>query len=382
MPSRKKDNLHVLFILLCWLGINISTEREGLKICKFLYPILAHLAIIDVIAIYIVHFSFTFEDFKLNLAHATLYIISLALWYAMYKRRESLKEIFPALMKISKTSSLSGCKYYILHIALSLNFLFIIIFGSILIYFMNRTEDANFFCSLMSYHIWEVCEPTEVGRIYIFVQNLLLTILSPLFSNVVAILYTCLCYRCSLLLSRYRSRIEMIISQEKYCTVTPKLGRMYLDIAKVIDEVQNVFSLPALFSYIITFMQSFIVFVRLLLNAKEGQSYLLISEHLCLHIPSCIFTLLIPFYATQVAIEMKKITNLFHRLYENMTLKSHICTTENLFIGEILKKSIPVTLSAWEMIEFSDNIVLTAVGTFLTYALLILNIEKAQKSVN
>lgn len=95
-----------------------------------------------------------------------------------------------------------------------------------------------------------------------------------------------------------------------------------------------------------------------------------------MHIPAGIFTFVIPAYGSQVTSEMNKNKLLFHRIAECIVFKhDNRANLKNLEVLETLYNVTPVAFSTYEIVTFSGSSILAALGTFLTYGLLVVNLN-------
>lgn len=372
------DSMKILLRMLSCLGIDAfgSTYQPCLvfKAFKYFYPLYACIVNLLSISMFLYHVSIDKSMVKTNVAYSVICCLSLFLWHVVYRKKQSLQDInkkFEDLRKSSKEILMHNFpKTCVIRSLLIINFSLIFV-NSILILLDSKYKDLV--CAVLSYHKWTKCG--LYGKLYIFILTSSLNFTTSSFTNIISILYCFLCYRCSVILIQFRKRMESIQNSMQYYKLQNKLGREYLELVQFIRKVQSLLSLPSLLILIISFMQAFISLARIMLNPRELNSFLL-AEHVCVHIPTGIFTFLIPAYGSQITREMNKNKLLFHRISESIVFKhDNRASLKNLEVLEMLYKVTPVIFSAYEMVQFSGSTILAALGTLLTYGLLILNLN-------
>lgn len=373
------DSMKILLRVLYCLGIDAfgSSYQPCLifKVFKYLYPLYACIVILLVTTMSLHHVSIDSSMFKTNVTYSIICWLSLFLWHVVYRRKKSLQDInkkFGELRKFSKEMlSYNLPKSCFIRSLLIINFCLIFL-SSFTIFFESKYLDHN--CLIMSYHKLKKCG--LVGKLYLFIFSSSVSFVASSFTNLISILYCVMCYRCSVMLIRFRKRMKSIQNSMEYYKLQNKLGREYLELIQLIRKVQSLLSLPSLLILIISFMQAFISLARIMLNSSEELISFIILEHICVHIPTGIFTFVIPAYGSQITREMNKNKMSFHRMSEFIVFKhDDRASLKNLELLETLYKVTPVTFSAYEMVQFSGSTILAALGTLLTYGLLVLNIN-------
>lgn len=217
-------------------------------------------------------------------------------------------------------------------------------------------SEADYFCQIFSYHTWTKCKDGFLNRLYIFIVVIVVHFVSSTFINIIAFFYCQLCSRCSFLLRKYRESFRRILHIKNFKKVETDMAQEYFNILNLIESIEHVFSLPSLLLLMICFMQAFVSFSRFMVTSNRELTNFFLIEHLCLHVPTGIFTFLIPFYAAQVKQEMEQNKLFFNKLHDSILLNpENLANKRYLLILQALENRLPVTLTAWEMIGFTGS---------------------------
>lgn len=376
--TNTKDSLQVMFKVLSFLDLSIFKCSPSncilVPFTRHLFPIFAHVIVLDVAVMFTGHMKYDLSTAKTNTAYIVLCILSLIVWHVLYKKRKAMGNVYESLRNISRIYSMSdvpkACSIKII-------LFFVCTLFTVAIISFVLFEDAAYFCRIFSYHVWNNCDISPVGRIYVFIKAFGINAIAVLFTIDVAFFYCLVCYRCSSLLEKYRKRVEEITKSSSYHLLEPKLGKDYQDLIQIVENIQSMFSLPTLLVFLISFMHGFISLARFMIFPDKETTLFFMIEHFIFHIPTAFFTLLIPFFAAQVSKEMALTKAEFNRMYEKMSFHSDVLRNRKSYlILTTLKDMLTITLSAWDMIEFTGTTIPSVLGTFITYGLLILNINR------
>lgn len=378
--SKEVDSYQALFRTLSYLGIYVLDFKPPSlvgRLCRYIYPVLAHIVIADITIAISFRLAISSLGWQLNLAYGIVCLLTLLLWHILHRRKKLLVHIFISLKNISKEFSISDVpRQEFVKCLMVFNFMLSLIFSCLVLFMLHTSEQAHLYCLLLTYNIWKKCERTFLCSINVFLKVTEATFVTPIFSNLVSLLYCCLCYRCSVLLIRYRKKIQDIISSKKYYKLDIKLGSKYQELIAIIDKIQTAFSLPSMIIFSVSFMQAFVLFARFLLHTKRELQFMLMIEHICIHFPPGILAFVIPACASQVSTQMKRNQVAFQRIYENETFRRDLCiSSDHISVVKILRDALPTTLLAGNIIKFSSSIVPSVLGSLLTYGLLVLNVN-------
>lgn len=378
--SNKIDSFQVLFNALSYVGVHaleVKPLNLSSRLVRYIYPLLANIFIVDFTITVILSLSYSSRGWQITLAYLILSLLTLALWHIMYRKKPLLARIFIDLKKVSEDFSVSDVPRQIfIKIYVVVNFMLSLIFVCLALYMLYTSEQTNLYCVVLSYNIWQKCERTFPCTMILFLKTTEISFVTPIFSNLVSFMYCCLCYRSSALLVQYKRTVEDIISSKTYYKLDTKLESKYHELKGIIDKIQNAFSLPIMIAFSVSFMQAFVLFARFLLHTERELQLMLMIEHICLHFPSGILTFFTAAFAAQVSTQMKRNQAAFQRIYENETFRPVArISSKNLCVIMNLRDSLPLTLSAGDIIEFSGSIVPSVLGSLLTYGLLVLNVN-------
>lgn len=375
--SKTSDSLEILFQILIWLGIAKSNDSESSvsikKILRFTYPLLAHVITLDIAFICIIHIKYSDINAQVVVAYIFVSVLMLLVWYLMKKKSKALKILFKILRKISEDQKVSNKpRSSLLVILLIFNILLLVSYSSSFILFPT---EIDYMCKFYFYNIEEMCSQTFPNQIYIFLKTFFAR-MPPFANNIIAFVYCCLCYRCTALLRNFRERIQKVDFLKEDTIFLRNLVLQYQNLHDAVISLQHTFAVPSLLILIASFIGAFIVLARFILYPEEEVTVFYMIEHLCVNIPAASFTFIMPVYAAQVSREMIENRAMFHRLYEYIVFHSLDSTShENLHVLSVLKRIKPVQLSGCNMVEFTGGTIPAALGTLITYGLLILNLN-------
>lgn len=375
--SKIRDSLEILFRILIWLGITEDGDSGSTnfikKTLRFTYPLLAHLITVDIAFICIIHIKYTDINPQVIAAYIFVTVLVLLMWYSMHRKGKALKKLFRTLKKMSEDQKVSNKpRSSLLVILLTLNILLLFLYSSSFILLPTETD---YMCTFYFYNIKEMCSQTVPNQIYLSLKSFF-TRMPAFYNNVIAFVYCCLCYRCTALLLNFRERIQKIDFSKADVLFLRNLFLQYQNLHEAVIYLQNIFALPSLLVLIVSFIDAFILLARFLLYFDEEVTLFYMIEHLCVNIPSASLIFVMPAYAAQVSNEMTENRATFHRVYEHIIFHTLDSTSEeNLRVLSILKRIKPVQLSGWNMVEFTGGTIPAALGTLITYGLLILNLN-------
>lgn len=377
--TARQDTLRILFRVIGCLDIRIFKSFKNCslltQLIKHIYPILSHLIVLHITIVFAIHMIETMYSLKTDVAFLIVNGFSLFVWHLLHRKRKTLKIIYNKLQKYSKHYMISDFKESCaIRMLLSVDCVLVITASSAYVMFDN---DAKDYCIILSCYSWTECDTSFIGRLYIFSTVIFTHIVTSLFSNIIAMLYCVLCYRCSKLLCQYRQRVQAITHSKSQHSLESQLGTEYLNLLQIVEDIQLVFSLPSLLVFLISFMHAFISLGDFMLQPGKSDSYFFLAQQLCLHIPSGICTMTIPVYAAKIHTEMIRIKTVFQRMFENMNfLSTKTRNQKQYLILSTLKDVLILKMSAWDMIEFTGTTVPAVLGTFITYGLLVLNVRQ------
>lgn len=377
--SRAKDNLVVLSKVLTWLGIDTSEKAELeqvsyiKKIIGHLYPLFLFVTAVDMMAMFAIEYGMYREDAidtKVNSAHIVESIIAVCLWISLYFKRSALKTLLDNLSVVSDVR-----KPNLIYIVISfvINLLIILGYICVSIYMVYSTEDGNEYCAFYYYRLVDSCHHGVLHYLFVFMKTVSMCCGSTFFCCMISIIFCVICCRCSAMLSKYRDDTENIILMESFSLLQPSLSSKYTCMCSTIRQVQQSFSFASFSVLLANFIQAFILLGSCFKGIK--MSSLDIIESVFTVAPSFVLCLLVPACAAQISIEMQKNQEVFGHLYEIIVFRSGVQFI-NIKVAKVLKQTLIITLSAWDMTSFSSSVLPAVIGTLLTYGLLILNIDK------
>lgn len=378
--SSSMDSIEVLSMLFNGLGLETYKTTENCSVRsyhlarKFIFPLLLYISVID----YVIMMGFSVilekEDLKSNVSYMFGSVVVFLLWHTLYSKRSQLRNL---LLRLKSTQRNNGPKGIYIKLLIILNIFNYITYACIVMC-MTLIEPDGLNCGFFYYYIVEYCETKPFNIFYLFVKIFIFALPEP-FNCLCSILFCASCYRCRVLLSNFRQKIEKIILKKSYLLLKPRIYEEYSDVCAVIREVQEVFSFASLLMFLVNLVRAF----NLMITVWNGSISDLneIWDAVFVIIPEIVFCFMIPFSAAQITIEMKKNKNTFSEFYKNLNLCGDI-EKINLKVLENLKETEPIVITAWEMVEFSVTLIPSIIGGFMTYGLLLVNMGEQQNRNN
>ncbi|GBN09597.1 hypothetical protein AVEN_178733-1 [Araneus ventricosus] len=145
-----------------------------------------------------------------------------------------------------------------------------------------------------------------------------------------------------------------------------------LRVVKILEETQGIFSTATFVICTANFTSCLTDLSQIILYASQNIGVTIISvlfgSTSAVASLACIFLC-----AGQVPIEMKRISTITRRLFEQKAIWG--IAEENAVVERLMLNEEECTLSGCELIFFKKSTVLTLIGTILTYGLLIFSMD-------
>ncbi|GFR26246.1 uncharacterized protein TNCT_399101 [Trichonephila clavata] len=192
------------------------------------------------------------------------------------------------------------------------------------------------------------------------------------FANLVALLYCHWCYHCYMQLQRLSHEVKTCLRETFLYPKQIELLQLRRRAIDQIEDLQRNFSFISFLVCIVNFTMCFSSLGSYLWLSENSYPFVTIDAFYttfnCLMSLSAIFVV-----AGQVPIEMENFTNEFLKKFEHRFFLEP--SQDNTRVLEWLLKKPDLVLSGCKVISYRRSSVLTAVGTILTYGLLVVNME-------
>ncbi|GFU18462.1 uncharacterized protein NPIL_554641 [Nephila pilipes] len=300
-------------------------------------------------------------DLKSVIAFIFCYISSAMAWYAMRYKRKDINSLLKSLRGINSTSHDK-----IINFLVFIDCCLPVIFAAIFTYATTETE----FLSSYSYgldlkHYWVV-------RILISIKIYFYYALYPSTTNIVALFYASLCWCCSVHISILTKEINQHITDLFELSQQIDILKRKKNNYDVLNNIQNVFSVPILFIVLANVFMCSAITGRLLvkndskipISIRLGFMYYLVNAILCI-----VITLWI---AGSVPIEMNKFKETFYKKAQERLLL-RIANTEELQLKIDLINEPDFELTGFDILPIRRSTIFALIGTLFTYTVLVIS---------
>ncbi|GIY19571.1 uncharacterized protein CDAR_273911 [Caerostris darwini] len=293
--------------------------------------------------------------------------LSCVLWYVLFQRRRTLKEVAKKLGAHSRNTHLAPFNRSRLLNSITAAFLSVTLgYLVTVVYYLQTSRESvdnvwNFGYE-MSYNFWGLC----VRFLQVSCYNLQVLVFPGLASFHMSAMYL----SCADSLLSYRRKLEVICKKE----ISLPCVMEYSKLVDLVREFGDVLSAPA----------SVVLVLHLLLMFNSLASFFLLSEAalmptFMLENLTCLFCsawclLLIAASASEVHVRAGALSTVLGELHEREVVLSRRPSRRVALVKAMADKEAPL-MSACDVVYFRRRYILSVLGGFFTYALLFINIK-------
>ncbi|GFY39000.1 uncharacterized protein TNIN_495061 [Trichonephila inaurata madagascariensis] len=344
---------------LCYTGlVEPSDQYFSYKIAKFF-----------IILMFIFRFIFTWgshirrgyvRDFKAKFAKVTNFIMPVIIFYAMLRKRKlltttlsNLNGMPPYGKKINLFALLLCCMPFIYTVWVTVT--------------CNQEEVAKH--AVFGYDV----ESVPVQILLVSTKHFLSAILNSAFLNFVALVFCILCQRCCSLIEMLTQEIQRVPPETFGISRQIEAIRQKARIEYILENIQEIFSLPSFFIVIQNFLSCSEVIGFYLYTSSSTKKYafrtLAQSFFYTLNSLGCLVLMI--WVVGGVPIHIRKVKEAFRKKKRLRLI--YACAREETPLHAEYFENSDFVFTGCDLISFRRSLILTIFGTLLTYAALLIN---------
>ncbi|GFT27527.1 uncharacterized protein NPIL_580451 [Nephila pilipes] len=193
-------------------------------------------------------------------------------------------------------------------------------------------------------------------------------VLYPCTTNIVAIFYISLCWRCSLYLNNLVKNISKYTPKEFEQSKQLDILKNRAKICRALKSIETVFSLPIFLIIVANFLMCSSLLGGVLIKIKFDRDNMIFMFYFANAI-LCVLTTL--WVAGSVSIEMNRFKEAFHQTTHERLLYYHETEREEIHLKMDLFSEPDFVLTGYNILSFRRNTILGVIGTLLTYTVLV-----------
>ncbi|GFR33749.1 uncharacterized protein TNCT_90731 [Trichonephila clavata] len=342
---------------LCCTGLVEQSDRYfPYRIAKYSIMLMFIFLVIIIWTPYIAQGHF--QDIKIRFALLTGFITPLIIYYAMLRKKKLLTATLSKLngsppydKKINLFALLLCCMPFVYTVWVTVT--------------CNKRKAAKH--SAYGYDV----ESIPVQILLVSSKCFLSAILRPVFSNFVALVFSILCQRCCTRIEMLTLEIQQVPAETFGIPKQIDLIRRKARIEDILQNIQDIFSLPSFFIFVENFLScSAIIGFYLYNDSTKSVSHTYAQSFL--HTLNSLGCLVLTIWVVGgVPIQMKKVREAFRKKRRLRLI--YICDQgENPLDGEYFENS-DFVFTGCDVISFRRSLILAILGTLLTYTALLIN---------
>ncbi|GFT43917.1 uncharacterized protein NPIL_386621 [Nephila pilipes] len=339
-----------LITFLCWTGLVPQNKDNSYSKKWIVFLLILLLGIVDNLSTLLVNLDS--EQLKKKVAHFLPEILSLVIWYAARRQRAKLKTMLQKLqdMPPSKFEKTLG---FLIFFVSSIPWV-----GPTLFTIQNKPKIVYGF---------ELKGP--LGQFLLWIRSHVHLIMYPTFPCLIALLYCIACLRCSRSMKSLSQVINRFTPEAFRTSEQLSILRYKAKIDDVLDDIQEVFSVPSLFLILANFSSCCRIFGWNVLEFESDKKIVKTTFYAVVSFTCLSGTL---WMASGVSTELNNMKKIFHK-------KSHLrllfvrTPKETQYKKELMGEPNFV-LSGCDIIFYRRSTLLTIMGALLTYTILVIGL--------
>lgn len=361
-------------------GIDISPlHSKKVSIYWFLVriivPLLHHIFLLERLLTFlpiIIAFPGKAKLFFAFIAHS---FANVCLWNCVNYRRKQIRYIL--FKTFNSINSFSGRKYrknrclFEKFICASLIVLCVLPIA----YGFGELITLSMFTDLRLY-LWRVDISAMDVKLILFIRGFLLSAQRDTFCGIFCLLYSLICWKTKQALLQYRVTLETSLNSFKLERIQKHTFINYNALLDAIQDTDDCFSQP-IFVLTINLVLSLFSLLPITLSGDRSIPPFAMLHIAVTLITSATYLTFIIVMAAQIPLEMNRNILLFHKLHEviiQYPTNFNLNSCEISFLKIIMKRE-SITLSGCHIIYLNRGLILTLVGSLITYGLLIVNFK-------
>lgn len=304
------------------------------------------------------------SQWKITTAYIFSFSSSFATWLVLRKKRKSLMNLLRNLQTMSISVESNWKFNFSFCVICTMPFLYAVLYSI-------TTGIERFARQFTFYTYHKYITDKNIRCTVIFLKGFLLTFLYPAFTNLVTLTFCRSCHQCCSRLKNLSDKIQKC--PLKNFTYVSQIEILSLNTRNVnlLNEIQRVFSLPLLLLCIGGFSTSCSIIGSFVLYEIKDISVLMGADSVYATLFSTVPLITIIWIAGRVPIESKKFRDAFCKKMEHRVLLG--LDSEGGKLERWMYDLPDFVLTAGDVFRFRRSLILTFVGTMITYTFLLVN---------
>ncbi|GFS46530.1 uncharacterized protein NPIL_585491 [Nephila pilipes] len=343
-----------LFVFLQWSGfVEVSDIKVKYRFSSRIFDILLFVICVDVCVFNVIISESA--DKKLIAAYLPCPIVSAIVWYEMRSKRKLITSLLQNIPVVN-----SSFYEKVVNFLVFINYFSCLILPAILI--NTVVNPKSLACFVYGYELKNSWLPFVIG----ILKGSLYYVLYPCATNIVAIFYISLCWRCSMYLNKLVKNISKYTPEEFVRSKQLDILKKKAKIFRVLQNIQTVFSLPIFLIIVANSLMCSSLLGGVLIKIKLNEDNMIFMFYFFDAI-LCVITIL--WVAGSIPVEISKFKETFHQTTHERLLYYH--ATEELHLKTDLFNEPDFVLTGCNILSFRRSTILGVIGTLLTYTVLV-----------
>ncbi|GFQ65746.1 hypothetical protein TNCT_697931 [Trichonephila clavata] len=344
--------------------INPLPKRKWQRLVSFFVVILLNFSFIDVFVTLTISNSDGWTNWKMILGYFATKSLLLLSWYSMFFRK---KNILHLLQKIELMTT-PMMKHKINACFMFAAFLYFICFPIVTTASMNR----EYLDVYSQYFMYRLDIENIVFKCICYAVKMLLHFNFIQFCNsVILLLYLTVCHYVTASLEKFKDDI-VSMPPEEFLKEQPGLSERYSKIIAVLQDTQQTFSLTS-FLQCLGFIASSFSTLSFLLLYPEGVSTPVLFESIFILVTASFSIISIFYIGGRIPIKMVEVRNAFHAKCATIPPGRYGPYIRFEFFALSKFVDLPgMVLSGCDILYYTKENIFSAMGSFITYSLLLL----------
>lgn len=381
--SRKVNivtDYRTVLLVLKLLGIDIFPGKSrGIRCCSYLMNIfnflMFHLFYIERLFTFIPIIIIIPAGSKLFLAFLVHNFVILCLWNSVNCKKKKISHIIYKVQILHQL--LAGGKYR--RKKCFYKFIRFITLGVCVMPIAYGIGEMATLLMIPDFYLytWKIDKEALHSKLILFARGFLASLQRDTFCGVVCFLYVLICWKIRECFIDYTHYLKKTISRYTFVDIPEQFLTKYIAILDAVEGIDNKLS-----EIILVLTIDLVLSLFSLMACSFGIADKPLPAFALLHIfvtliTSATYLILLIIMAAQIPVEMKRNANLCHKFYEEILqrpLKFKLASTQVPLLKLIMRRKI-ITLSGCHIVYFNRSLLLTLIGTLITYGLLIMNFQ-------
>ncbi|GFT76385.1 uncharacterized protein NPIL_298341 [Nephila pilipes] len=346
-----------LFVFLRWSGLVEDSDKKAKhRFSSRIFDILLFLICADVTVSTVINSGNVHE--KLIVAYLSCPIVSAFVWYEMRCKRKLIASLLQNVLMVN-----SSFYEKVINVAVFINYFISLIVPVVLISTVDNPEFLTFFVYGYETKIdWLL---SVIG----ILKSSLYFMLYPCATNIVAIFYISLCWRCSIYINNLMRDIAKYTTEEFDHSKQLHILKERAKICRVLQNIQTIFSLPMFLIIVANCLMCSTLLGGVLIKIEFAEDLTIFIFYFFNDI-LCVITAL--WVAGSVPVDISRFKETFHQMTHERLLYHH-ATENELQLKIDLFNEPDFVLTGCNILPFRRSTILTVIGTLLTYTVLVAN---------